>query len=124
MAIEEPIGDDLTRRLVDAWAALHAGTLEWDQRAALDRERPHWQCEAATLIAEGLLAYVTVEMVEPDVAHDKAVDPHQAPTPEDLAARLGAHMMDFVDYRGDLPRVARLIADSDNQTGHPGGAQE
>jgi hypothetical protein len=27
---------------------------------------------------------------------------------EEVAARPGAHMIDFVDYRGDLARVARL----------------
>jgi hypothetical protein len=108
MAIEEPSEEDLIRLLVTSWAALHAGTLDPERQALLDHERPQWQCEAASLIAEGLLTYVTVEMVEPDLAHDKEADPHDVPTAEEVAARLGAHMLDFVDYRGDLPRVRRL----------------
>lgn len=108
MTIDDPTEDDLIRLLVTSWAALRAGTLDPDRRALLDHERPRWECEAATLIAEGLLAYVTVEMVEPDLAHDGAVDPHAVPEAEEVAARLGAHMLDFVDYRGDLPRVRQL----------------
>jgi len=108
MAHNDPTEDDLTRLLVTSWAALRAGTLDPDRQALLDRERPHWQCEAATLIAEGLIAYVTVELVDPDLAHDREVDPHDSPSAEDVAARLGAHLLDFVDYRGDLPRVRRL----------------
>ncbi|EGV16559.1 hypothetical protein [Thiocapsa marina] len=100
--------DELIRLLIDSWTALRAGTLGEDQQALLDRERPQWQCEAANLIAEGLLAYVTVEMVEPDLAHDRSIDPHDTPSPQDYAARLGAHMMDFVDYRGDLVKTRRL----------------
>ncbi|HSO82495.1 hypothetical protein [Thiocapsa sp.] len=107
MTTHDPADPDLLRIFVDNWAALHAGTLEKDQQALLDREHPHWQCTAATLIAEGLLAYVTVEMVEPDLAHDRGANPHDTPTPQEYAARLGAHMMDFVDYRGDLVRVRR-----------------
>jgi len=41
---------------VTSSAALRAGTLDPDRQALLDRERPHWQFEAATLIAEGLIA--------------------------------------------------------------------
>jgi hypothetical protein len=108
MSAEEPTEEDLNRLLVDSWVALRAGTLDPDRKALLDHERPHWQCEAANLIAEGILAYVVVEMVEPDLAHAREVDPHAQVSAEEVAARLGAHMMDFVDYRGDLPRVARL----------------
>jgi hypothetical protein len=108
MAVDDPTEDDLVRLLVTSWAALRAGTLEPERQELLDRERPDWQCEAATLIAEGLLAYVTVEMVEPDLAHDKEVDPQDVPSAEEVGARLGAHMLDFVDYRGDLPRARRL----------------
>ena len=108
MALEDPTEDDLIRLLVTSWAALRAGTLEQERLDLLNRERPDWQCEAAMLIAEGLLAYVTVEMVEPDLAHDQEVDPHDVATAEEVGARLGAHMMDFVDYRGDLPRARRL----------------
>jgi hypothetical protein len=108
MTTEVPTADDLIKVLVNSWVALRAGTLDPNRQALLDRERPQWQCEAANLIAEGLLAYVTVEMVEPDLAHDQEADPHDVPTPDEFAARLGAHMLDFVDYRGDLPRAARL----------------
>ncbi len=104
----DPTEDDLIRLLVDSWTALRAGTLDEDQQALLDRERPQWQCEAANLIAEGLLAYVTVEMVEPDLAHDRTVDPTDAVTAEDFTIRVAAHVLDFLDYRKDLPRVARL----------------
>jgi hypothetical protein len=52
----EPNDEDLIRLLVDSWVALHAGTLDPQRQVLLDRERPDWQCEAATLIAEGVLA--------------------------------------------------------------------
>lgn len=86
MSADEPTEDDLTRRLVDSSVALRARTLDADHRAFLDHEHPQWQCEAANLIVEGVRAYVMVEMVEPDLARDKEV-----------AARPGAHMIDFVD---------------------------
>jgi len=108
MRAEEPTPEDLIRLLVDSWAALRAGTLEPERQSLLDRERPQWQCEAANLIAEGLLAYVTLEMVEPDLVHARQVDPHDVPSHEEVAARLGAHLRDFVDYRSELPRVRRL----------------
>lgn len=100
--------EDLIRLLVGSWVALHAGTLEAERRALLDRERPQWQGEAATLIAEGLLAYVALEVVEPDLAHDKEVDPSETVSAVDYSTRLAAHVLDFVDYREELPRVARL----------------
>ena len=114
MSAEEPTQDDLIRLLVNSWVSLHTGTLDADQRALLDRERPQWACEAASLIAEGILSYVTVEMVEPDLAQGHQGHqghPSTAVAPEELAARLGAHMLDFVDYRSDLWRVARLAQD-------------
>ena len=65
MSADEPTEDDLTRRLVDSSVALRAGTLDADRRALLGHGHPQWQCEAAKLIAEGVCAYVMVEMVEP-----------------------------------------------------------
>ncbi|MBK1723133.1 hypothetical protein [Thiocystis violacea] len=105
MSQQEPTEDDLIRLLVNAWVARRAGTLDSEQRAVLERERPHWECEAATLIAEGILGYVTVEMVEPDLAYNRTADSEESISQEELAARLGAHMLDFVDYRDDLARV-------------------
>jgi hypothetical protein len=61
-----------------------------------------------------------VEMVEPDLAHDKEVNRHATTSAEELAARLGAHMVDFFDYRSDLPRVARPTRHSlVNSSGRP-----
>lgn len=105
MSIDAPTEDDLARVLVSSWVAQRAGTLDPDRRAVLDRERPRWECEAATLIAEGILGYVTVEMVEPDLLYNRAEDDQGPLDQEELAARLGAHMLDFVDYRDDLKRV-------------------
>jgi hypothetical protein len=108
MTADAPTEGDPIRLLIDSWVAVRAGTLDPDRQAVLDRERPQWQCEAANLIAEGVLAYVMVEMDEPALTHDKEVDPHETASPEKLAVRLGAQIIEFVDYRGDLPRVARL----------------
>jgi len=73
------------------------------------RERLGRQCKAANLISERILAYVIVEMVEPNLAYNRETDPHALLSTAEVAARLGAHMIDFVDYRGDLTRVARVI---------------
>ncbi len=100
--------DELTQLLVTSWVALRAGTLEEDRRAVLDRDRPNWQCEAAMLIAEGLLAYVTVEVLEPDLAHDQELDPGGQTTAAEFADRLKGHLLDFAAYRGQLPRARRL----------------
>ncbi len=108
MIDDDPKDKDLHRLLVGSWVALRAGTLDAEHRALLDQERPHWQAEAATLIAEGVLAYVTVEMVEPDLAHDRTVDPIEAVSAEDFTIQVTAHVLDFLDYRSELPRVARL----------------
>ncbi len=108
MTDDDPNEEDLLRLLVGSWVALRAGTLEPERRALLDQKRPHWQAEAATLIAESVLAYVTVEMVEPDLAHDRKVDPTDVVTAEDFTTQVAAHVLDFLDYRKDLPRVARL----------------
>ena len=108
MTAAAPTEDDLTQLLVTSWVALRAGTLDADRRAMLDHERPGWQCEAATLIAEGLLAYVTVELLEPDLAHDREVDPALSTTAAEFTTQLQGHLLDFVAYRGQLPRVRRL----------------
>ena len=78
MIADEPTEDDLTRRRVDRSAALRAGTLDADCRGLLGHGHPQWQREAANLIADG------------------------------VAARLGVHTIDFLDYRGDLAPTARL----------------
>lgn len=99
----------LIQLLVTSWVALRAGTLDNARRALLDHERPDWQAEAAQLIAEGLLAYVTVEWVEPELAHDREADPGAVTTAEDFTARLQGHLLDFAAYRRQLARVRRLI---------------
>ena len=48
------------------------------------------------------------EMVEPGLARDNEVDPHDTTSAGEVAARPGAHTIDFVDYRGDLAPTARL----------------
>jgi len=101
-----PIGDiDTVRRLVDAWVADQAGTLAAGESAALDVERPGWRAAAAQLIAEGLLAYVAVEMVAPDLAIAAATNTPDHSDDAELTARLGAHVRDFVDYRDELDRL-------------------
>jgi hypothetical protein len=104
----DPGTDELIRLLIGSWVALRAGTLAADRQALLDRERPDWQCEAANLIAEGLLGYVTVEVVEPDLAHDREADPDDDITADDFADRLKAHLLDFTAYRAELPRARRM----------------
>ena len=97
----DPVSPNRIRRVVDAWVAEQAGTLEEPLRLALEQEQPDWRAQATRLIAEGLLAYVAVEMVAPDLAianNNSQRDVDDA----DLAARLGAHMRDFVDYRCEL----------------------
>jgi hypothetical protein len=103
MTHEHPTATELIRQILEPWVAQRIGALEPDERTALDLERPGWECEAARLIAEGLLAYVITEMVQPDLAYQRQADPHAAHSTEDLTARLTAHMLDFIDYRDDLP---------------------
>jgi hypothetical protein len=91
----------MIRRVVNAWVAEQAGTLDEPSRLALEQEHPEWRTQATRLIAEGLLAYVAVEMVAPDLAIANSNGQHGVDDAE-LAARLGAHMRDFVDYRGEL----------------------
>jgi hypothetical protein len=106
MSVSLPSDPDTIRRIVDAWVAEQSDTLADRQRDTLDVEHPQWRQQAAQLIAEGLLAYVVVEMVAPDLAiagshadagHD--ADPSEA---SELTARLGAHLRDFIDYRAEL----------------------
>ena len=105
---DEPTEEDLSQLLVGSWVALRAGTLDPDRKALLDHERPDWQCEAANLVAEGMLVYTAVELVEPDLAHDREVDPDDHSSAQEFSARLTGHLVDFVGYRGQLPRVRRL----------------
>jgi hypothetical protein len=106
MKTKHPDEEDLIRLIVTSWVAQRTETPDMADRTELDRERPDWECEASRLIAEGLLAYVFTEMVEPDLALQRQTDPHAGHSDEDLVARLAAHMLDFIDYRDDLPRVA------------------
>ena len=94
---------DMVRRLVDAWVAEQAGTLAAAEASRLDADRPGWRGEATQLIAEGLLAYVAVEMVAPDLAIAAASGAATGHADDaDLSARLGAHLRDFVDYRNEF----------------------
>ena len=92
------------RRIIDAWVADQTETLDDTARSILDDSDPHWRENAAQLIAEGLLAYVIIEMVAPDLAiagSQGGTGDHQFDG-ADLTARLGAHMLDFIDYRAEL----------------------
>jgi hypothetical protein len=100
------------RRIVDGWVADQTETLEDAERAALDADHPRWREDAAQLIAEGLLAYVIVEMVAPDlaIARTQATgsDQHRHTDGAELTARLGAHLRDFIDYRAELVERAEI----------------
>jgi hypothetical protein len=109
MSTQPPSEPLFIRRVVDAWAAEQAGMLGAEQRLALDSEQPDWRSQATRLIAEGLLAYVAVEMVVPDLAIAASSGQHRADD-DALAARLGAHLRDFVDYRGELQALSELQA--------------
>ncbi|MGB5737283.1 MAG: hypothetical protein WBM40_22890 [Thiohalocapsa sp.] len=111
MSISLPAASDLVapdriRRVVDAWVAEQAGTLDEPSRVSLEQDHPDWRAQATRLIAEGLLAYVAVEMVAPDLAIANSNGQHGVDDAE-LAARLGAHMRDFVDYRGELEALGQ-----------------
>lgn len=109
MSVTPPTEPDRIRRVVDAWVAEQAGALQPAERDALDALAPQWREQAARLIAEGLLAYVAVEMVAPDLAIARSHHGGEADDTE-LTARLGAHLRDFVDYRGELARLGESIA--------------
>ena len=102
-----PSDPDTVRRYVDAWVADQVGHLDDGERAALEADYPHWRDQAARLIAEGLLAYVAIEMVAPDLSMATTWgDPHGEETDDaTLAARLGAHLYDFVDYRAEFAEL-------------------
>jgi hypothetical protein len=108
MSIHLPTDPARVRRVVDAWVAEQAGTLDSDERDALDGDSPQWREQAAALIAEGLLAYVAVEMVAPDLAIARGSGQPAAGDDGELTARLGAHMRDFVDYRAELEALGGL----------------
>jgi hypothetical protein len=119
MSISSPSAPDASapagiRRIVDAWVAEQVGTLDEPSRLALEQDHPDWQAQATRLIAEGLLAYVAVEMVVPDLAIANSNGEHGVDDAE-LAARLGAHMRDFVDYRGEFEALGQR---SDDSSGH------
>ncbi|WP_295878331.1 hypothetical protein [uncultured Thiohalocapsa sp.] len=99
------------RRLVAAWVAEQTDRLDPAERNALDTAQPDWRARASQLIAEGLLAYVVLEMVAPDLAIARTTGSHADGTNADahehsddaaLAERLIAHLQDFIDYRDEL----------------------
>ncbi|MBK1629419.1 hypothetical protein CKO31_01440 [Thiohalocapsa halophila] len=103
------------RRLVNAWVAEQVGRLDSAEASALNAEWPQWRAQAAQLIAEGLLAYVVLEMVAPDLAiaqaqaqargsHANGTDGHAHGHTDDaaLTERLVAHLQDFIDYRDEV----------------------
>jgi len=90
------------RRIVAAWVAEQLERLDAAEHAALDAEHPDWRSEAAQLIAEGLLAYVVLEMIAPDIAIAGASGGHADTNDDALAERLAAHLQDFIDYRAEL----------------------
>lgn len=73
MPTDLPTEQDLIRPIVSNWVTLHAGTLDSARRVLLDQQRPDWEREAQQLLAESLLAYVSVEMVQPDLENDQAI---------------------------------------------------
>ncbi len=103
---------DSSRRVLEAWVAEQAGLLEPAACDALSAERPDWRTDAAQLIAEGLLAYVVLEMVAPDLAIARAEGRPAHTDDADLAARLVAHLEDFLDYRTELQERGGLPAEA------------
>ena len=104
---QQPTEQDLIQLIVSSWVALHAGTLDSNRRELLDQQRPGWESEAHQLLAESLLAYATVEMVEPDMEQDQQADPEESITPQAFTQRLQGHVLDFLDYRQELSKVFR-----------------
>ncbi len=90
------------RRVVAAWVAEQLERLDAAERAALDSAQPQWRAQAAQLIAEGLLAYVVLEMIAPDLAIARASGGHADTDDDSVAERLAAHLQDFIDYRAEL----------------------
>ena len=110
MPTDLPTEQDLIRLIVSSWVALHAGTLDSARRDLLDQQRPNWETEAQQLLAESLLAYAAVEMVQPDLENDQNIDPMEVASPQDFTQRLQGHVLDFLEYRQDLPKVRRVKA--------------
>jgi hypothetical protein len=115
------------RRLVAAWVAEQTDRLEPAERSALDVAQPDWRARASQLIAEGLLAYVVLEMVAPDLAisratgsHTDGTDAHTHEYSDDaaLAERLVAHLQDFIDYRDELTECGGLPQPVPSGHGH------
>lgn len=115
------------RRLVAAWVAEQAGRLDPAEASALDAQSRQWRAQAAQLIAEGLLAYVVLEMVAPDLAIAQATGSHADGTgghahahTDDaaLAERLVAHLQDFIDYRDELTERGGLPTSEPCAHGH------
>ncbi|MBO8087153.1 MAG: hypothetical protein J7D61_14030 [Marichromatium sp.] len=94
--------DAPNRQLIEDWTRLQTGTIEPERLARLDRDQPEWRCRAATLVAESLFAYITLEMVAPDLAYRHRDQPEHEPEAGEIDARLGAHLLDFLDYRDEL----------------------
>jgi hypothetical protein len=98
------------RRIVAAWVAEQTERLDPAEQSALDAAQPDWRARATGLIAEGLLAYVVLEMVAPDLAIARASGSHGDGThahgdehhDDALTERLVAHLQDFIDYRDEL----------------------
>ncbi|MCG6943527.1 MAG: hypothetical protein LJE69_20030 [Thiohalocapsa sp.] len=106
------------QRVLAAWVAEQAQTLDPAERAALDAEHPHWRAQAAQLIAEGLLAYVVLEMIAPDLAITRAEGGHTDTSDDALTGRLVAHLQDFIDYRAELSERGGLNAGGPCEHGH------
>lgn len=95
--------DEVRRRAVTAWVQLTLGTLDEDERSRLDHEHPEWQRQATLWISEGMLGYLLTEMVRPDLSMIRDPETHQEHhDPQDVAARVAAHVLDVVDYRDEL----------------------
>jgi hypothetical protein len=96
-----PLPGPEQHRLLAAWVAEQTERLDAGARAALEAAQPDWRAQTAQLIAEGLLAYIVLEMVAPDLAIAQAGGGH-ALSDADLTERLVAHLTDFIDYRAEL----------------------
>jgi hypothetical protein len=125
LPVSAPAGadPDRIRRVLAAWVAEQTEMMDTAEQAALDAELPDWRAEAAQLIAEGLLAYVVLEMIAPDLAIARAqADPaqpgHAHTDDAALAERLTAHLQDFVDYRAELAERGGLQLSGPCEHGH------
>jgi hypothetical protein len=114
------------RRILSAWVAEQAERLDAAERRALDAASPDWRAQATRLIAEGLLAYVVLEMVAPDLAiaratgsHLHGIGPQDQGNDAELTERLAAHLQDFVDYRAELAEHGGLPLRGPGEHGPP-----